>query len=298
MYVIVDSFELKHHGIMGQKWGVRHGPPYPLSGGNYKYKKAKRKDTPFIRKKEHEKKHVDKTITSGTTMTTLSYDKNRTTDVDMFYAATGFFDKKQYEALFNTPVPKVKYYNGIPVGVDYYSKFKINNVAKKDIKVASEDSGAEIFKELYKNDRDFYNFVTDEKRLEAYFDSSRYKFKGYREARDSLKKAQAGDSNLNSEDLDKIYRMFNYSIPYDGAGNEKNANDMALQRAKFFKKCKENGYGAILDTNDALYGGFKADSPVIVIDMKSVIPDKISKTKLSDHEAAVAIYAMKKLLGR
>ena len=23
--------ELKHHGVQGQKWGVRNGPPYPLS---------------------------------------------------------------------------------------------------------------------------------------------------------------------------------------------------------------------------------------------------------------------------
>lgn len=22
--------ELYHHGIKGQRWGVRHGPPYPL----------------------------------------------------------------------------------------------------------------------------------------------------------------------------------------------------------------------------------------------------------------------------
>lgn len=25
--------ELYHHGISGQKWGVRHGPPYPLKNG-------------------------------------------------------------------------------------------------------------------------------------------------------------------------------------------------------------------------------------------------------------------------
>ena len=26
---------LSHHGIMGQKWGIRNGPPYPLGGGDY-----------------------------------------------------------------------------------------------------------------------------------------------------------------------------------------------------------------------------------------------------------------------
>lgn len=27
--------ELCHHGIKGQKWGVRNGPPYPLDEKNY-----------------------------------------------------------------------------------------------------------------------------------------------------------------------------------------------------------------------------------------------------------------------
>jgi hypothetical protein len=25
-----NKYELYHHGIKGQKWGVRNGPPYPL----------------------------------------------------------------------------------------------------------------------------------------------------------------------------------------------------------------------------------------------------------------------------
>jgi len=28
---IIYGNELKHHGIKGQKWGVRNGPPYPLT---------------------------------------------------------------------------------------------------------------------------------------------------------------------------------------------------------------------------------------------------------------------------
>lgn len=29
---MTSDFELAHHGIKGQKWGVRNGPPYPLDG--------------------------------------------------------------------------------------------------------------------------------------------------------------------------------------------------------------------------------------------------------------------------
>ena len=27
----LHNFELFHHGIKGQKWGIRNGPPYPLA---------------------------------------------------------------------------------------------------------------------------------------------------------------------------------------------------------------------------------------------------------------------------
>lgn len=30
-----DYSELKHHGILGQKWGVKNGPPYPLDEGDH-----------------------------------------------------------------------------------------------------------------------------------------------------------------------------------------------------------------------------------------------------------------------
>lgn len=34
---------LSHHGVEGQKWGVMHGPPYPLTGENKKAFKADKK---------------------------------------------------------------------------------------------------------------------------------------------------------------------------------------------------------------------------------------------------------------
>lgn len=296
----LKNYYLAHHGILGQKWGQRNGPPYPLGGGDYSQSEVKA----IYTKRKHgnsiyNKKHFDEVLKSDkTTLSTLSYDKNRTTGTDMFYATHKVLDKHQYNAMFNRPIPRMVYdEKGKVIGTGTCFKYRIDNAIKRDIKVASEDSGAEVFRQLYKKDRDFYNFVTDEKRMQNFFVSDKYKFKGYRESRDVLRKMKDPKYVPTSEDLQKVYRMFNYVIPYDGAGNMRNGKDVYTQRTKFFKACKEAGYGAVLDTNDAIYGGFKATSPVIVFDMEQVIPKDIYQTKLSDKRFSELITVGRKALG-
>lgn len=278
---------LYHHGIRGQKWGERNGPPYPLSGRQYSYSEERYKKRT---KKEYSltnKKHYDKTLSKDTTLRTLSYDKNRTKNADMFYATYTTADKHLYNALFNSPISSLdkKVY-----------KYKIDNSLKSDLKIASEDSGAKAFSDLYASNRDFSNFVLDENRMQSYFVQDKYKFRGYREARDTLTKMRDASYTPTSADLKTVYRMFNYVIPYDGNGNKSNGNDVLQQRAKFFKELSKSGYGAVLDTNDAIYGGFKADSPVIVFDTKQIIPKEIKETKLSDKRISELVVIANKIL--
>jgi hypothetical protein len=291
---------LYHHGILKQKWGVRNGPPYPLGGGDYTesekkaiYKQRNNKNSIY------NKKHFDEVLDSRkTTLSTLSYDKNRTKDTDMFYATHDFFDKHQYNALFNKKIPQTLYDdNGNSIGTGTLLKYRIDNSINKDIKVASEDSGAKIFQNLYKKDRDFYNFVTDDERMQSYFVSDKYKFKGYRETKKVLDKLKDDDYTPTESDVQSIYRMFNYVIPYDGAGDSRKGKDVYTQRTKFFNECKKSGYGAVLDTNDAIYGGFKAKSPVIVFDMESVIPKDTYRTKTSEQAFSKAVLVGRKALG-
>lgn len=273
---------IMHHGILGQKWGKRNGPPYPLSGG--RYSKAEKKAIYKQRNNKnsiYNKRHFDEVLKKNTTtLSTLSYNPDRTKDTDMFYATHTKLDKHYYNAFFNKPIDKVLYdEDGNEIGTGRCLKYRIDNSLKSDIKVASEDSAAEVFRKLYSKDRDFYNFVTDEKRMQSFFVSDKYGFKGYRESRDALVKMRKDPDFVPSEsDLQKVYRMFNYVLPYDGKGNKREAHDVLVQRSKFFNELKKSGYGAVLDTNDAIYGGFKARSPVIVFDMEQIIPKDVKMT--------------------
>lgn len=294
----MNDLYLAHHGILGQKWGKRNGPPYPLKGGSYSvsekrqiYEKRKQRNSIY------NKKHFDEVLSKDTTtLHTLSYNRDRTKDTDMFYASHDYFDMHQYNALFNKPAPREIFdENGNSLGTGQFLKYRIDNALSEDIKVASEDSGAKIFMELYSKDRDFYNFVTDSDRMQEYFVKEKYGFKGYREGRDILVKMQTDSSYTPSDkDLTKVYRLFNYVIPYDGAGSQRRGNDMAKQRAKFFKACKDAGYGAVLDTNDAIYGRYKAKSPVIVFDMEKIVPKDVYQTKTTDKYYSDAVLAFRK----
>lgn len=294
---------IAHHGILGQKWGDRNGPPYPLRGGDYSKEETrkiriKRADPNSI----YNKKHFDETLKADkTTLQTLSFDKDRTKDVDMFYASHQLLDNNVYKALLNQPIPKDVFdEDGNKIGTDKVYRFAIKNKLKSDIKVASEDSAAKIFAELYGKDRNFYNFVTDPNRMMKYFDPKRLGIAGYREANKILEKMRETPNYVPSyKEMQTIYRLFNYVIPYDGGkgADARGAKDVLTQRTKFFKECKDAGYGAILDTNDSIYNSLHAASPIIVFDMEQVIPSEIKNTGFTDRAIGIASVAFRKTFG-
>lgn len=254
---------LMHHGIKGQKWGVRNGPPYPLKGTSIIKTKYKVSDKGA--------KHYE--IKKGQISQTLSYDKDRTTNTDMYFASLSQKDKDFYNVMFNQKIPNDAVdEHGKRIGPAYYLKYNIKNQANSDVKVANERDGVEAFMNLMENSKDFQNYVLDKGRLDANIDKRRAKFPGYKESLETIEKCRKDPNNITSQDAAKMYRLFNYAIPAEGGDSER-------QRARFFKELKKNGYGAVLDINDAVYGKFKMEDPVIIFDsdaMSMVSNDRVT----------------------
>lgn len=275
MTYYIRKDELRHYGIKGQRWGVKNGPPYPLSGGDYTQTEWKALKSERKKKySRYNKAHYDQVINEGTTLQTLARDPNRTKNVDMFYAAYTKADKDRYNAMFNHKTLQTLYdENGNAIGTGKTYKWSIENTTTANIKVASRDSGAKAIMNLYKNSRDFMNFVRDPERLEKQI---RHMFiPGKVQYLSVLKKLKDPAYIPSDKELYTLYGAINSVIPSQDP-------DVVRQRAKLFKELKNEGYGAVLDVNDAFNNAVTANSPVIVFDTSAYVQSKLRKTTMGE----------------
>ena len=128
--------ELFHHGVKGQQWGVKHGPPYPIQKGN------------------------GVTISMGTKISRLSiYDESASQG--KAYVNYNNLDKEHYKGFFAARLKAV--HKNAPV-------YEITFTAKKDLKSPGFDERMNTFKDLYKNDPEI------RKELTKYYKSNHIKF--------------------------------------------------------------------------------------------------------------------------
>lgn len=176
------------------------------------------------------KNRTDQILKSGTILQRIEMQNTNGKLHDTFYVSTGKHDNKRYEGVLGLT-------RKMTTGESYIMKLEAN----KDIKVASREKAVQTFGDLYKNDSEFRESVSDY--------VSRHPIQ--------ITKNRVDVNNLSDRNIRKMYDNFNsglINIRESGSGADK----------KFYNKLKSAGYDAIQDMNDMKYSGYHAKNPLIV----------------------------------
>lgn len=136
-----ERLYLEHHGIKGQEWGVRNGPPYPLDAGERKkvHKQQKELNKRVAKGERDDSFRKKRTIPAGTIMyrTTAGTDDNTS---GMTYVSYLESDRNHYKGGWIRQTAKSD--------KAYEHEYQL----KKDLVIPSRDEVAEVINELVNKD--------------------------------------------------------------------------------------------------------------------------------------------------
>ena len=297
--------ELYHHGIKGQKWGVRryqyadgtYTPAGkkrynsgPQSNANYRISQlmnSKVKDVVnTARTQITGKQYVDGYLKQGTTLARIQTNKEfenfafyatyKKSDTDKYM---GLFGKnlrsraeneaKRAEKLSNATgdIDDIKTATELRNRSNDMKVYQLKLESTKKLRVPSDENAAHITANLLK-ETEFKNNVI------ASIQDSKEKMKRpqqqilFKQAENALRKDP--DKMTKSEKV-SVYKALNLSLV------NHNKQEIAAQD-RFYGELKKKGYNALLDYNDKEYSSYHAKRPMIVFDTDSVRLQSVTET--------------------
>lgn len=295
--------ELYHHGIKGQRWGVRRyqnpdGTLTPEGKARYgtvenfeRAQKEKKKKiytaaaigagvtlaaaAAYVARNHYIREKVGETISDMDAQRVTFEDIDEKAANGRMYVSNNIFDNIKYRGL----------YGAGSVGVSNGS-YTVNKVNFKNIKVAPDKVSREEFMKLYKNDSDFKNHADD---LIKLYDKDPLKTLGQTIVFKKASKNNASDKSLYDA----------YNIAQNGAVLD---SDHKKQVEKFYDAVKNRGFNSIYDRNDNSYSGYGAKSAKIILPgsnatvKASKTIDTYSGTSLKDFVTGQAVFLGEKAI--
>lgn len=295
--------ELYHHGIKGQKWGVRH---YQYADGTYTPAGRKRygvsqnasrmermASTMEMRVKDcvntartqvTGRQYVDGYLKKGTTFSRIQTSKDF--ENFAFYATYKKADSDKYMGLFGKNLMTRANYDAkqaekqanasgseADLAMAATLRDKANNMkvyqlkleTVKKLKVPSDENASDITAGLLKEFK---------QNLEVSIADSKEKMRRptqqvlFKQAENALKK---DPTTLTASEKVAIYKALNLSL------TNHNAQEVAAQ-SRFYAELSKKGYNALLDYNDKDYSSYHAKRPMIVFDTDSVRLQSVTET--------------------
>ena len=297
--------ELCHHGVKGQKWGVRRyqfadGSLTPAGKKRYQntgnVSNAQRVSAMMsmhvseiantARTQITGKQYVDTYLKKGTTFARIQTSQDF--ENFAFYATYKKHDMDEYMGLFGKNLKsraaaeakraeKTANASGgesdlatakqLRERSDNMKVYQLKLDAVKKLKVPSDENAGYITANLLKE----HEF---KKNVEASIADSKEKMKRptqqllFKQAQNALNK---DPSKLTNSEKVAIYKALNLSL------TNHNPQEIAAQD-RFYSELKKKGYNALLDYNDKEYSSYHAKRPMIVFDTDSVQLKSVTET--------------------
>lgn len=297
--------ELTHHGVKGQKWGIRR---YQYADGSLTPLGRKRRtansESSSVKKvtslmnmkvttlvndaktKITGKQYVDGYLSKGTTFSRIQTSSNF--EKFAFYATYKQADSDKYMGLFGKNLTSraaaeankaekqaaasgdnkdLETAKALREKSDNLKVYQVKLKSTKKLKIPSDENAGDITAKLLK-ENDFKNNVV------ASIQDSKDKMKRpqqqilFKQAQNALNK---DPDKMTSSEKVAVYKALNLSL------TNHNAQEIAAQN-RFYGELKKKGYNALLDYNDKEYSSYHAQKPMIVFDVDSVKLQSVTET--------------------